>query len=150
MKSINIMLAAGLMAGPAFAGGHASGDATAGEAVFNKCQSCHVVTDDDGNVLAGRNGRSGPNLYGLPGRAVASVEDFRYGPSITEVGEAGEVWNEENFVAYVQDPKGWLSEKLDSNRARSKMSFALRGGSAADDATNLWAFIASLSPEPES
>jgi cytochrome c len=147
MNKFTIALATGcLMAAPAFAGGHASGDAAAGESVFRQCQSCHVVQDDDGNVLAGRNAKTGPNLYGLPGRVVGSVDGFRYRPSIVEVGETGEVWNEENFVAYVQDPGGWLSEKLGGN-ARSGMAFRLR---SEEDAVNLWAYIASISPEPES
>lgn len=147
MKIIHAILACGLMAGPAFAGGHATGDAAAGEAVFNKCQACHVVADAEGNVLAGRSGKTGPNLYGLSGRTVGSVEDFRYGDDIKAVGESGLVWSEEEFVAFVQDPKGWLGEKLDSTKARSKMTFMLRGGSAEEDARNLWAYIASLSPE---
>ncbi|MEM0948294.1 MAG: c-type cytochrome [Pseudomonadota bacterium] len=131
---------------PAFAAGHASGDAAAGEKVFNQCQTCHVVQDIDGNTLAGRNAKTGPNLYGLPGRIVGSVDGFRYGDSIVEVGEAGTAWDEASFVAYVQNPKAWLEEEL-GGRARSKMAFRLR---SEEDAADVWAYIASLSPEPES
>ncbi len=148
MTKFSILLAAGtLLAAPAFAGGHASGDAAAGEAAFKQCQTCHVVMNDDGEVLAGRKAKTGPNLYGLPGRAPGTVEDFRYKKSIVELGEAGTVWNEEEFVAYVQDPTNYLKEKLDDSKARSGMSFKVR---KEEDAVNLWAFIASLSPEPES
>ena len=49
-------------------------------------------------------------------------------------------------MAYVQYPGGWLSEKLGGN-ARSGMAFRLR---SEEDAVNLWAYIASISPEPES
>ncbi len=146
MKTISIAIAAGLLAAPAFAGGHASGDAAAGEKVFSQCQTCHVVQDDDGNTLAGRNAKTGPNLYGLPGRTAGSVDGFRYGDSIVEVGEAGTAWDEAAFVAYVQDPKGWLEEQL-GGRARSKMAYRVR---SEEDAANVWAYIASLSPEPES
>ena len=57
MNKVSLALAASLLAAPAFAGGHASGDAAAGEKLFNQCQSCHVVQDDDGNTLAGRNAK---------------------------------------------------------------------------------------------
>lgn len=140
-------VAASLLAAPAFAGGHASGDAAAGEAAFKQCQTCHVVQNDDGEILAGRKAKTGPNLYGLPGRAAGVVEGFRYKDSIVALGEAGTTWNEEEFVAYVQDPTAYLREKLDDSKARSGMSFKVR---KEEDAVNLWAFIASLSPEPES
>lgn len=146
MTRLSLALAASLVAGPAFAGAHASGDAAAGEQVFNQCQTCHVVQNDDGEVLAGRNAKTGPNLYGLPGRTVGSVDGFRYGDSIVAVGESGAAWDEENFVAFVQDPGSWLEEKL-GGKVRSKMSFRLR---SEEDAANVWAYIASLSPEPES
>ena len=105
------------------------------------------MQDDDGNTLAGRNAKTGPNLYALPGRTVGAVEGFRYGKSIIAVGEGGQAWDEANFVEYVQDPKAYLARVLDDSKARSKMAFKVR---SEEDAANLWAFIASLSPEPES
>lgn len=120
------------------------GNADAGEQVFNQCQACHVVTDDDGNTLAGRAGRTGPNLYGLPGRVAGTVEDFRYSSSMQEAGEAGLAWNQEDFVAYVQDPTGFLKEHLGDDGARGKMVFQLRD---EEDAANVWAYLVSLSEE---
>ena len=138
--------ATALLATPVFADGHAAtGDAQAGEAQFaRQCVACHVVADADGEVLAGRNARTGPNLYGIAGRALGAVEDFRYGDAIVELGEAGTVWTEENFVAYVQDPTGWLRETLDDNRARGKMAYRVRN---AEDALNMYAFLATLGAE---
>ena len=136
-----------LFAGPALAGSHASGDAAEGEAAFRQCQACHVVQNDEGEVLAGRNGKTGPNLYALPGTAAGSRDDFRYGSGIEEAGAAGLVWSEETFVAYVMDPTGYLRSTTGDNKVRSKMSFKVR---SEEDALNLWAYIASLSPEPES
>jgi len=133
-----------LLAAPAFAQDVASGDAAAGESVFNQCQACHVVKNDEGETLAGRNGQVGPNLYGVSGRTLGSVEDFRYSKSMVAAGEAGMEWNEENFVGYVQDPTGWLKEKLDDNRARGNMAYKLRSD---EDAANVWAYITSLDPE---
>ncbi|MCV2875963.1 c-type cytochrome [Rhodobacteraceae bacterium XHP0102] len=145
-KSAIIAAVAGLCAATsAFADGHgASGDAAAGERVFNQCVACHVVANDAGDVLAGRNGRTGPNLYGTAGRPVASVEGFRYSPSITQVGEAGTVWTEEAFVAYVLDPTAYLREATGDSRARSAMAFRVR---SEEDAKNVYAYLASLSAE---
>jgi cytochrome c len=119
-------------------------DIEAGAKTFNQCQTCHVVQNEAGEVLAGRNSKTGPNLYGLPGRVVGSVEGFNYGDSIVAVGAGGLVWGEADFVEYVQDPAKFLKAKLGDDKAKSKMAFKVR---SADDAANLWAFIASLSPE---
>ncbi|WP_099827912.1 c-type cytochrome [Oceaniglobus indicus] len=145
MNKFVILAAAGLLTGPAFADGHASGDAEAGEKVFNQCQSCHIIKTDDGEVLAGRSARTGPNLYGIPGSPAGS-KDFRYGKGIEEAADMGLVWNEETFVKYVMDPTGYLREFTGNDGARGKMSFKLR---KEEDAVNVWAFIASVSPEPE-
>lgn len=123
------------------ADGHASGDAAAGERVFNQCQACHVVQNEAGETLAGRNAKTGPNLYGLGTKAAGAVDGFRYSSSMTEAGEAGLVWDEASFVAYVQDPTGFLREYLDNKRARGNMAFRLRD---ADDAANLYAYLVSL------
>ncbi|KIT14876.1 c-type cytochrome [Jannaschia aquimarina] len=136
--------AALLAAGPAFADAHteidltATGDAAAGESAFRQCQSCHVVADPDGEVLAGRAARTGPNLYGVVGRVAGVVEDFRYSDIIVTAGEGGLVWDEANMVAYLLDPTGHLQEVTGEN-GRGKMSYRVR---AEDDALNLYAFLA--------
>jgi cytochrome c len=131
-------------AAPAFADGHASGDAEAGEKVFKKCKSCHmIVSDTDETIVKG--GKTGPNLWGVVGRT-AGTADFKYGKDLVATGEAGLVWDEEQFVAYVADPKAFLRETLDDSGAKSKMSFKLKD---ADDAANVWAYLASVSPAPE-
>ena len=148
MKTFFTLFAASaLLAAPAFAESHASGDAAAGEAAFKQCQTCHVVENDDGETLAGRNAKTGPNLYAIVGRVAGTAEGFRYSKSMVEAGEAGLEWNEEEFVKYVQDPTPYLREKLDDKKARGKMSFKVR---SEEDAANLWAFLASLSPAPDS
>ncbi len=145
MKSVFAIAAAMMIAGPVFADGHAaSGDAAAGEAVFAKCASCHVVMNEAGDTLAGKRAKTGPNLFNIAGKAAASTEGFRYGKDALAAGEAGLVWTEETFVAYVQDPTAFLREFLDNKRARSKMSFKLRG---EEDATNLYAYLAQFAAE---
>ncbi len=145
-KKIAAAFIAATMATPVFAAGHASGDAEAGENAFRQCRSCHMIVDADGNDIV-RGGRTGPNQYGLPGRTAGTYEDFRYSDSMVEAGEAGLVWTEETFVAYVQDPTGFLREYLDDSGARGSMSYKVRN---EEDAVNLWAYLVSVSPEPES
>jgi cytochrome c len=65
----------------------AAGDAEAGMKMFNQCQTCQVVAD--GNVLAGTNAMTGPNLYGFIDRPAASYEGFRHGEGIPEAAAKG-------------------------------------------------------------
>ncbi|MEL6571148.1 MAG: cytochrome C [Pseudomonadota bacterium] len=145
MKTLKIAAAVSMLAAPAFADGHAAsgnGDAANGEAQFaRQCVSCHVVADADGNVLAGRAAKTGPNLFGVAGRTVGSVDGFRYGDAIVEVGAGGTVWTEADFVPYVQDPTTWLRTTLDNNRARSKMSYKVRD---EQDAIDLYAYLSTF------
>lgn len=136
-----------LMGAPAFADGHATGDAEAGAKVFNKCKACHSIVDGDGEVIQ-KGGRNGPNLYGLYQRVAGTDEEFgkKYGKHLIATGEAGLMWNEADFVTYVADPKKFLATYLDDKKARSKMSFKLRG---EEDQLNVWAYLVSVGPAPE-
>ncbi|WP_299286819.1 c-type cytochrome [uncultured Tateyamaria sp.] len=141
------VVAATTLAAPAFADGHAaSGDAEAGEAAFRQCISCHVVVNDEGETLAGRKAKTGPNLYGIIGNQFGMVEDFRYS-DINQLAAGMEdiVVNEEVFVAYVQDPTGYLREATGDD-GRSKMTYKVR---KEEDAINIYAYLASISPAPE-
>lgn len=129
-------LSLGLSATPSFAG-----DADAGESQWRGCRSCHAITDDEGTVIQ-RGGRTGPNLYGISGRAVASEEGFGYSDALLQYAATGATWEEDNFVEYVSDPTAFLREHLDDNSIRSAMNFRLRSG--ADD---LWAYLESLSDD---
>lgn len=117
----------------------AQGDAAAGEAAFRQCVACHVVTNPAGEILAGRAGRSGPNLYGVADRVAGSVDGFRYSGGLVALNGAGVAWSEDNFVAYVQDPAGFVREATGDGSARSSMSFRVRNET---DARNLYAFLA--------
>lgn len=139
-RFLTTCIAAGMMTAPALAQ-EATGDAAAGEEAFGQCATCHVVVDDAGETLAGRNARTGPNLYGVAGRQAGIVEDFRYGDDMVKAGEAGLSWTEEDFVAYVQDPTGYLREVLDDRRARGKMAYKVRDEA---EAVNLYAYLESL------
>lgn len=145
-RTLATALTAGLLAAPAFADGHATGDAEAGEKAFNKCKSCHTIASADETFVRG--GKTGPNLYGLPGRVAGTEEGFkRYKKSIVQLGETGFTWTEAEFVAYLADPTKYLRAKLDDPKARSGMTFKLGD---EEDALNIWAKIADVSPSPES
>ncbi len=147
MKKFTIAAALAVLSAPVFADGHAAtqGDAAAGEEQFKRqCVACHVVADASGEVLAGRNARTGPNLFGIAGRQLGAAEGYRYGDAIVELGETGAVWTEESFVDYVQDPTGWLRETLDDRRARGKMAYQVR---QEDQAYDLYAYLATFAAE---
>lgn len=137
MKRMIAVAIAGLLAAPAFA----AGDADKGERSFKKCKACHMIVSDGGDTIV-KGGRTGPNLYGLPGRTAGSA-DYRYGNDIVAAGEAGLVWDEESFTAYVADPRGYLTEVLGS-KAKSKMSYRLR---KASEAADVWAYLESVSAD---
>ena len=137
MKFLMIATAATLaLSVPAFA----AGDAAKGEREFNKCKACHMIQADDGTDIV-KGGKTGPNLYGIIGKAAGAQDGFRYGASLAAAGEAGLVWDEENLAAYVQDPKAFLVEFTGDSGARSAMSFKLAKG-----AEDVAAYLASVAP----
>lgn len=122
----------------------ADGDIEAGKKVFNQCQTCHVVADPEGNVLAGKKAsKTGPNLYGVVGRQAGTYPDFKYGPSMVEAGTKGLIWEQATIVEYVADPTKFLEGYLGDTKAKGKMAFKLK---KPEDAVNVVAFIASLAP----
>jgi len=143
-----LTFATALLSAPmAFAESHGngpSGDPEAGEAAFRACIACHVVRDpDSGEVLAGRNGRTGPNLYGIAGRDSGSIEDFRYSSLAQAAAEQGLVWTEETFAAYVPNATDFLTE-FTGERGRSTMT---PQRVSEEDAINLYAFLAQFGGE---
>ncbi|MCZ8081002.1 MAG: c-type cytochrome [Fuscovulum sp.] len=130
-----------VLAAPAFA----AGDAEAGAKVFNKCQTCHVVQNEAGETLAGKNAKTGPNLYGIVGRAAGTYPEFKYGESIVALGASGFTWTEADLVTYVADPAKFLKEKSGDSKAKSKMVFKLTNET---EAANVAAFLATFSAAP--
>jgi cytochrome c len=121
-KFILLGLTVAALAAPVFAG-----DPAAGEDTFKKCKACHSIVAPDGTEIQ-KGGRTGPNLYGVIGRGVASDPDFKYGESIAALGATGAVWDEASLAAYVADPAGYLKQALGDDAAKSKMSFKLASG----------------------
>ena len=119
----------------------AKGDAAEGEKIFKKCRSCHMIANGDEVIFKG--GKTGPNLYGIIGRAAGST-DFKYSKSMIAAGEDGLIWTEELVAEFVSDPSAFLKTTMDDSKAKSKMSIKLRKGGA-----DVAAYLASVSPEME-
>ena len=154
MKQIALALFLAALAFPAQAENHLSEGAEMGAAAFRLCQACHVIVDDEGNTIAGRKAKTGPNLYGIIGRTAGTVEGFRYGRSLVAAGEAGLVWDEEHIVQYLLDTRKFLQSYLDDNSARSKMSFKVRPDrkndlTAEEVARNFYLFLQTAGPAAE-
>ncbi|MGB4827500.1 MAG: cytochrome C [Paracoccaceae bacterium] len=122
------------LAAPAFA----DGDAAKGENDFKKCKACHSITAPDGTDVV-KGGKTGPNLYGVVGRAVASDPDFKYGEGILAVGAKGEIWDQKMIEEYVIDPTKWIDEQTGDTSLKSKMTFKL-----AKHGEDVAAYLASI------
>ncbi|MCU9848813.1 cytochrome c family protein [Defluviimonas sp. WL0024] len=116
-------LIAASFAAPAFA----SGDAAAGEKVFNKCKACHAVGEDAKNKV-------GPILNGIVGAAAGQVADFKYSDGLVAKAAEGLTWDEETLAAFLAKPK----DVVDG----TKMSFA--GLKKEDEIENVIAYLATF------
>ncbi len=123
MKILTIIAALTLTAAPAIA----AGDATKGADDFKRCKACHSITAPDGTAVQ-KGGKTGPNLYGVVGRAVANYPDFKYGDAIKAAGAKGLIWDEAMVAAYVTDPTAWLKTQTGDDKAVAKMTFKMATG----------------------
>ena len=79
----------------------AEGDAAKGEQVFKRCAACHAVGPDAKNKV-------GPQLNGIVGRQMGSVEGYAYSkPLMDKAAEVG-TWDEAEISAYITDPSAFL------------------------------------------
>lgn len=113
-------------------------DAAKGEAEFKKCKACHAIIAADGTEIV-KGGKTGPNLFGIVDRPVASSPDFTYGAGILAAQAAGAVWDEAGLAAYVADPGAWVQQVTGDAGADSKMTFKLTKG-----AEDMAAYLVSL------
>lgn len=101
----------------------AAADPASGEKVFNKCKACHKLED-------GAKG-TGPHLYGIVGRDIASVADFGYSGTLD--GLPGN-WTPEELSGFLANPKGYAPG--------TKMGFA--GLKKIEDRADVIAYLASI------
>ncbi|WP_299586704.1 cytochrome c family protein [uncultured Tateyamaria sp.] len=102
----------------------ASADVADGAKVFRKCSACHKVED-------GANG-TGPHLYGVVGREIASVADYgSYSGTLS--GLEGD-WTPEQLNGFLENPKSWASGT----------TMAFNGLGKIEDRANVIAYLDSL------
>ena len=82
------------------------GDLAHGEKVFKKCSACHVVEKGGANKI-------GPALYGVLGRKVAAIDDYKYSQALAEYSKE---WTFEEMNGYLKKHQAWIKG--------TKMSFA--------------------------
>lgn len=90
-------------------------DPAAGEKVFAKCKACHTVE-------AGKH-RIGPSLHGFLGRKAGTAEKFSFSDDMKAAGEKGLVWNEDNFLKYMERPQEFVGGFIGRDKAKTKMIF---------------------------
>ena len=70
----------------------------AGNRTWKLCQSCHMTAEGAGNLV-------GPNLHGMFGRKVASVESFAYSPALAAEDF---IWTPELLDEWLQNPRTFV------------------------------------------
>ncbi len=98
-----------------------SADLQNGQRVFARCRSCHTITEGGPNM-------TGPNLYGVFGRAAGAAEGYNYS---TAVKQAGFTWDAEHLNDWLENPRTFLKG--------TKMSFP--GIPDATDRRDVIAFL---------
>ena len=146
MSRLSLILFLSLFSGSALASECMPVPAPEGAAKLyhKKCKGCHVIADAEGNVLAGKKTKSGPNLFGIVGSPAAARADYkRYGKSLKEARELGLVWDQAELVKYLTHPKNYLKAYLGHEKVRNKMNYKVK---KLEESEMLAAFLASFGP----
>ncbi|MCK0139776.1 cytochrome c family protein [Aliiroseovarius sp. F47248L] len=101
----------------------AAADPAKGEKVWGKCRACHKLED-------GANG-TGPHLYGVVGREVASVGGFNYSDALA--GHGGS-WGPDELNEWLANPKAYAPG--------NKMTYA--GLKKVEDRADLIAYLQTI------
>lgn len=122
-----IIVAMAALTAPAWA----QGDATAGEAVFKRCASCHAIGE-------GAKNKVGPELNGIVGRVAGTAPDYKYSQAMIDAGAGGLTWTSEDLHAFLEGPKAKVPG--------TKMSFP--GLPKPEDRDNVIAYLATFPAPP--
>tara|TARA_Y100000590_G_scaffold267959_1_gene300916 strand:- start:198 stop:719 length:522 start_codon:yes stop_codon:yes gene_type:complete len=106
----------------------ASANASEGEKVFKKCASCHSISKGGKNKI-------GPALWGVIGRQVGTVAEYKYSKSLIAYGKK---WSFEEMNGFLIKPKEWIPG--------TKMAFA--GLKNEKDRASLILYMNSQSDQP--
>jgi cytochrome c len=110
----------------------ATADPAKGEAVFKKCVACHTAEQGGPN-------KTGPNLWGIVDRPVASHEGFAYSSALKDFSQGGTVkWDYEHLSQFIAAPKALVKG--------TAMTFA--GVKKDEDRAAVIAYLRSLSDNP--
>ena len=107
----------------------AAASAERGQVVASNCTGCHTVGPADNRLTAG------PTLWGVVGRAPASLPGFEYSSALPRLGG---VWNEEALNAFVAHPM--------ATAPGTSMQF--EGLANAEERADLIAYLRTLSDAP--
>lgn len=102
MRPVVLIGALALFAAGAPLLSHAQGISDPGERAFQYCYSCHSVDPDEATVL------SGPNLFGVVGRPVASQDGFDYSDGMRAFGADGKQWTTDLIAQFIQEPEALI------------------------------------------
>lgn len=110
----------------------ASADVQEGEAEHKKCLACHTVEKGGAN-------KTGPNLWEVVNRPIATHEGFSYSAAIKDFSQGGTVkWDYEHLDKFLTSPKGLVKG--------TAMGFA--GIKDTQKRANLIAYLRTLSDNP--
>jgi cytochrome c len=77
---------------------YSTADLDNGRLHFNLCRACHTIIKGAPNL-------TGPNLYGVFGRKVASVPDYGYSAALKAKGW---VWDAQHLNGWLKDPQAYV------------------------------------------
>lgn len=77
-------------------------DVAAGEQVFAKCKSCHIVEQGGANS-------TGPGLFGIVGHKPAAHAGFAYSSAMSEFAGKQPVWDYEHLSEFLKAPQRYIS-----------------------------------------
>jgi cytochrome c len=107
----------------------ATADVARGEKTFKKCKACHTIEKGGKNKI-------GPNLWGVVGREVASLESYeKYSSSLKNYGG---VWTFERLDEFLTKPKTVVP--------KTRMTFP--GLKKEKDRSDLLAFLDNMRENP--
>ncbi|SFZ86426.1 cytochrome c [Devosia enhydra] len=109
----------------------ASASADRGAAAAAKCQSCH-------NFGEGQPNKTGPNLYGIVGAAVAHLDNYAYSDIFMQYHNEGRTWTYEELEDFLRSPR--------AHAPGTKMNFA--GIRTANERADILAYLQTLSATP--